>query len=492
MVPEPAKVLTWPVSPVIRKMSIFSLDRATPRIHFFFLAVFIKIIASALSAIGFVLSNAFYQIAGAVVWLVFLAVLFFVAVPAADNRLQSYRRVLRTASSTIIIVFCIIGIVLLAVATTIGLKSIDSAQPEGNLSRLMVSLDNIYGYNDATALTHQAAENALHGRNPYADANIVMAMMGYNSSSDKLTPLRVGRFANVFPYPSSSQLEQLWQEAVKTPSQVPPELESKFNYPAFCFLLPAPFIWLGVGDLRFIYLILLVPALAYVIYRIPGRFRVFFIIALVASLEIWNSLAAGETGFLYFPLLLLAWVLYKRDTWVSALFMAMVVSIKQLTWFLLPLYLILIFRTMGWRKLLGVSAIIAGGFVAANVWFIARDPYLWITSILAPVMDRMFPLGVGLISFVTMGVLDVRSPLLFTTLEFGVYALSIAWYWFNCRRYPNTALVLSVLPLFFAWRSLWTYFFYIDIVLLASVLINEYVPGPSGELLPAPTHPSSQ
>jgi hypothetical protein len=467
-------------------MSIFSLGRATPRIHLFFLAIFIKIVASALSAIGFVLRSALYQAAGAVVWLVFLAVLFFVAVPAVDTKLQPYLRALRAASVTIITIFCIIGVVLLAVATTIGLKSINAAQPGGKLSRLMVSLDNTFGYNDATALSHQAAENVLHGRNPYAAANIVTATIEFNVSSDKLTPLRVGRFASVFPYPTSSQLEQLWQEAVKDPSRVPPELESKFNYPALCFLLPAPFIWLGVGDIRFVYLILLVPALAYVIYRVPGRFRAFFVIALVASLEIWNSLAAGETGFLYFPLLLLAWVLYKRNLWVSAVFMAMVVSTKQITWFVLPLYLILVFRTMGWRRLLGVTAVIGGGFIAANIWFIASDPSLWFSSILAPVVDRMFPLGVGLISFVTKGLLDVRLPLLFTALEFGVFALSLVWYWFNCRRYPNAALVLSILPLFFAWRSLWTYFFYIDIILLASVLINEYGPESPGRLLPSP------
>ena len=32
---------------------------------------------------------------------------------------------------------------------------------------------------------------------------------------------------------------------------------------------------------------------------------------------------------------------------------------------------------------------------------------------------------------------------------------------------------MAVLPLFFAWRSLWTYFFYIGLIILASILINE-------------------
>ena len=200
----------------------------------------------------------------------------------------------------------------------------------------------------------------------------------------------------------------------------------------------------------------------------------FFIAALVASVELWNSLAAGETGFLYFPFLLLAWVLYRRNLWVSALFMAVVVAIKQITWFLLPFYLIVIFRTMGWRRLLAVFAIIVGVFIAANAWFFASAPELWLSSIFAPVAGKMFPLGVGAISLVTGGLFTVQSPLIFSIMEFGVFALAIIWYFFYCRRYPDTAPVLSVLPLFFAWRSLWGYFFYVDIIVLGAILINEY------------------
>jgi hypothetical protein len=31
-----------------------------------------------------------------------------------------------------------------------------------------------------------------------------------------------------------------------------------------------------------------------------------------------------------------------------------------------------------------------------------------------------------------------------------------------------------MLPLFFGWRSLWSYFFYIDIIVLAAIIIDEY------------------
>jgi len=455
-------------------MSKFFPVESTPRTNLFFIALLLKIIASALSAIGFVLLSPVFSISGSAVWLLFFAVLVVVASPSVDIYLADRMRWLKPAAVVIIIVFCVIGLFVLVLASTIGLSAIKADKPQGEISRLMTSLDKIFGYNDATALSHQAAENLLEGKNPYAASNIVTATIKFHGNSEKLTPLREGTFAGIFPYPSPAQLEGLWQEAAKDPTRIPPELESKFNYPAGSFLLPAPFIWLGIGDMRLIYLIFLIPALVYVILKVPSEYRLLFIAALIASVEIWNSLAAGETGLVYFPFLLLAWVLYRRNLWVSAVFMAIVVATKQITWFMLPFYLIVILRTMGWRRMLGAGGIITGIFVAANAWFFAAGPSLWLSSIFAPVADRMFPLGVGVITLISGGVLDTQSQVPFAVLEFGVFALALVWYFFNCRRYPDTAPVLSVLPLFFAWRSLWGYFFYIDIIVLAAILINEY------------------
>ncbi len=455
-------------------MSIFSGTESTPRIHLFFIAVLFKIVASALSAVGFVLVSSAFSVTSMFVWLGYFAVLLLVASPPTDDFLKDRMRWLKPAAIAIAVFFCIVGLVLIAIVGTVGLKSIGADKPEEDISQLMTAFDTAFGYNDATALSHQAAVNLLDGKNPYAVSNIVTATIEYNGATDKLTPLRVGRFADVFPYPTAAQLDQLWQEAQKDPSRIPPELESMFNYPAGSFLLPTPFIWMGVGDLRFIFLIFLIPALVYVVIRVPGRYRLFFIAALIACVELWNSLAAGETGFLYFPFLLLAWVLYRRNLWVSALFMAIVIATKQITWFFLPFYLIVIFRTTDAKRTLGVIGIVAGVFIAANAWFFAADTSLWLSSVFAPVTEKMFPLGVGLITLVTGGLINVQSPLIFNILELIVFALAIVWYSFNCRRYPDTAPILSILPLFFAWRSLWGYFFYIDIIVLAAILINEY------------------
>jgi len=446
----------------------------SPRLLLFFVVIIVKIVASVLSAVGFVLNNAALLIAGTVAWLGYFTVLFVVAVPAADRLLQKYTRFLKKTALTIALVILAVGIALTVIMVTVGLTSIQADNPEGIWSQLFVSFNNVFKYNDATALTHQAAENVLNGKNPYAESNVITAMLEYDGAIDKITPLREGRLADIFPYPDISRLEQLWEDVSATPAVIPPEIESGFNYPAGCFLLPAAFIWMGINDIRIIYVILIIPAFIYAIWRVRSGLRLLLVGALLVSVELWYSLAGGETGYLYFPFLLMAWVLYKRNLWLSALFMAAAVAIKQLTWFIFPFYLVLIWRTESDKKALVVFLISVVIFAASNLPFIISDPGLWLNSVLAPMADDMFPIGVGIITLVTGGVLDIRSSLPFGILELVILLAGLAWYFFNCRRYPHTGLVLAVLPLFFAWRSLWGYFFYIDIILLAAVIINEY------------------
>ena len=72
----------------------------------------------------------------------------------------------------------------------------------------------------------------------------------------------------------------------------------------------------------------------------------------------------------------------------------------------------------------------------------------------------------------------------------AVAIIAVLWYFFKCNRYPEMGLILGVLPLFFAWRSLWGYFFYIDIIILAAIMLNEYgieSHNESGKVLPVPS-----
>ena len=124
---------------------------------------------------------------------------------------------------------------------------------------------------------------------------------------------------------------------------------------------------------------------------------------------------------------------------------------------------------------------VGGIFVIFNVAFIVQNPGLWLSSVLAPVTDKFFPMGVGPVSLVVSGYIGTRSEMVFALMEIIAFIAALAWYWRHCRRYPHTGIILAVVPLFFAWRSSWWYFFYFDIMLLAIVIIEDYAKRPPAE-----------
>jgi uncharacterized membrane protein len=196
--------------------------------------------------------------------------------------------------------------------------------------------------------------------------------------------------------------------------------------------------------------------------------------AFLGSLVIWNGIASGMTGTLYFPFLLLAWVLWRRNLWLSALFMGIAVATKQVAWFFLPFYLVLIWRSMSLKQAAGALTLAGGVFLAFNAHFILNDPELWLNSMLSLVRDHLFPFGTGPVTLVTYGILHIESSLVFLALEAAAMLGGLMWFWFKAKRCPAMGIILSALPIFFSWRSMWPYFFYIDVILLATVVINDY------------------
>ena len=451
----------------------------TPRILLFFFAIPLQLIALAVSGTGYATGGAVYWLAGIILWLLWFFIMFLIVIPRTDTLLQRHRGWLKQGAKIIFITLLIVGIAEGAILGFFAPGYLSSGATN-DFAQSLEEMQRGFQYNDGVALIHQAAENLLDGKNPYAHANIIEAFIKYEGSYDRATPLQVGRFANVFPYPTQEQFTQIWDSAIQNPSQPPPELESNVCYPAGSFLLVAPFIAAGTNDIRIIYIIFVIAGLIYAAWQIPGRKRLLFIGIVLISLEIWNGLAIGETGSMIFPFLLIAWVALGEKNWLSAIFMGLAVTTKQTAWFFLPFYIILLWRTAQPKTVAATIGIIAAIFVSFNAYFIINDPALWLRSIASPMAEPMFPLGVGFISLVTSGLINVQTSLPFTILELIVFIVAIVWYVRNCVSYPEAGLVLAVLPLFFAWRSLWTYFFYISIIILTRMLTKE--PNKLGEV----------
>jgi uncharacterized membrane protein len=153
--------------------------------------------------------------------------------------------------------------------------------------------------------------------------------------------------------------------------------------------------------------------------------------------------------------------------------MGVAVATKQIAWFFLPFYLILLFKQLPMKKALLGTGLVAGVFAAFNLPFIIAGPSLWFDSVVSMMRDPLFPSGWGAITLVLQGWVNIQSSLPFTIMEGAVFIAAAVWYWRNARKYPYLGVILPILPLFFAWRSLWPYFLYVDIILLA-VVMQEY------------------
>jgi len=446
----------------------FFSGEISPRILLYYYAIPVQLAASAIAGIGFLLRDRYFLLSGNFLWVVWFVLMFFVGIPATDRLLASASGALKKGA---LVFFSILLVCAFAeVASLLIFHNYYAMPSETGFRKVLNYFERGFGYNDSTALSHLAAENLLQGKNPYQYSNIIEALVRFSPYPDRVTPLRVGKFADQFPYPSPDRLDQVWQEAIQDPGKITPEYANSLVYPAGDFLLPAAFMVVGIKDIRITYAILIVLAAAYVTYRLKSPNRYYFIGALLISLELWNGIANGETGSLVFPFLLLAWFLLKRNSWLSALFMGIAIATKQTAWFFLPFYLIMMYRTYNIKRTMLVTSIAAGIFVVANVPFMVSDLKLWFSSVFTPMNSQMFPLGVGLVTLVTGGIVDIRSPFIFDILEFAVLALGTLWYFRYYNKYSQLGPVLSMFPLFFAWRSLWPYFFYTGIIVLALIL----------------------
>lgn len=296
------------------------------------------------------------------------------------------------------------------------------------------------GYHvDSVTAPHYAAEILLSGHDPYVGFDMQQSLARFGLPSSLATKLDDG-----------SALRSL-------------------NYPAGSFLVVAPFVWAGLGDVRWIYLgeIILIGLLLIGSARIPWR-------PLVAGLIVGNTVltrqyvlagidptwALGTT---------IAWLFIERR-WVSPVALGLAASARQPAWFFVPFYLVAVWKVDGGREALRRGTIVLAAFVVPNLPFIVDAPQTWIASVLAPMVGPLEPYGVGLVRLGVLGPLPLFPRLVYAALALAALAGLLLLLWKRWTRLPNGALTFPLVPLFFAWRSLQNYFVFLP---LMSILRDE-------------------
>jgi hypothetical protein len=329
-------------------------------------------------------------------------------------------------------------------------------------------------HNDAIALNDCAARLVLEGRDPYASLDIFDCYARLGIGADRTTPLKLGQFANVAVYPTDAQLDAAWDLRAREGGNV--EFVSRPSYPALSFLLIIPFVALG-WDTNRLYVLCLIAAMTLVVLRTPIGLRPFMLTAVLGATSLAAFTVSGSADLLYVLPLAAAW-LWRERRW-SALAYGIAAATKQLAWFFGPFYLIAVVTTHGWREGLRRAAIVAAVFVATNLPFVLAHPRDWFEGVTTPLSDPMFPRGAGIIFLGTNGGLPLLPASAYLALE-GLCAIAcLAVAWRSRRTSPELGVVLALVPLFFAWRSLFSYFFLIP--LFAAVAVARM---PLGDVTP--------
>jgi len=320
-------------------------------------------------------------------------------------------------------------------------------------------------HNDAIALNECAARLYLDGRDPYTELDVFTCYARLGIGADRTTPLRQGFFARDSLYPTDDELDTVWASRSHE-SAANVEFESKPSYPALSFVLIAPWVALGL-DTNILYILCLVAAMGLVILRAPAGLRPFVMTGLLGAASLAAFTVNGSVDLLFALPLVAAW-LWRERRW-SGLAFGVACAVKQIAWFFAPFYLIATASRLGWRVALRRAVEMAAVFVITNLPFIVQDPAAWLRGVSAPVADPMFPRGAGLIFLATNAVLPLWPPFVYTALEMLAFAACVIVAWRSRRTSPDLGVVLALVPLFFAYRSLFSYFFLLPLFAFAAI-----------------------
>jgi len=320
-------------------------------------------------------------------------------------------------------------------------------------------------HNDAIALNECAARLYLEGRDPYTELDVFTCYARLGIGADRTTPLRQGLFARDGLYPTDDELDTVWASRSHE-SAANVEFESKPSYPALSFVLIAPWVALGL-DTNVLYILCLVAAMGLVILRAPVGLRPFVMTGLLGAASLAAFTVSGSADLLFALPLVAAW-LWRERRWSGVAF-GVACAIKQIAWFFAVFYLLATASRLGWRVALRRAAEAAAVFAITNLPFILGDPAAWFRGVSAPVADPMFPRGAGLIFLAIDRVLPLWPPFVYTALEMLAFAVCVVVAWRSRRTSPDLGVVLALVPLFFAYRSLFSYFFLLPLFAFTAI-----------------------
>jgi len=280
---------------------------------------------------------------------------------------------------------------------------------------------------DAVAAVHRMAEIFVSGQDPYAVFDLPEALARFNLVPDLATHVDGGGVLHTY------------------------------NYPALSFLVAAPFVALGLDDIRWIYLAELVALAMVTLSRLRLAWRPMALATIVGNAIVLRQPILAGIDPAWALLVVGAWLSLGR-VWLSPILLGLAFAARQTAWFVAPFYLAVVWQRSGRREAARRALIAAATLLAVNLPFLVRTPERFIEGVTAPILGPLEADGVGLVRFGLAGIVPLLPRVAYGVLAFVVLTALIAAVARWRRGVASAPLVWPFLPLYFAWRSLQNYF----------------------------------
>jgi uncharacterized membrane protein len=222
-------------------------------------------------------------------------------------------------------------------------------------------------------------------------------------------------------------------------------------------------------DIHWLHLLAYAALLIWLVSLAPREQRGWVALAATAAISIPLGTLMLDTEVVCLIFLLVAWQ-YRDKRWVSAVALGLGCAFKQYCWLFAPFILVDALLRYGWREALKRALIVAGAFLLPNLPYVLINPHAWVASVFLPVTGALFPQGMGLVALSLGRFLPGWPPLFYAGAEALAFAGAL---WLFIRYHAalhESALLLALTPLFFAFRSPANYFAVIPWLALYALL----------------------
>ena len=311
---------------------------------------------------------------------------------------------------------------------------------------------------DVLAFSDTDARLVLAGRNPYTSDAAFWSVAGRFPLA-QMTPLRQGELAHAEDYPPLQWLRHAAQRAAADPAERPAIFDpgTLHSYPALSFLLDVPLLAAGIANVLVLNLLIYCALFGWLVWQAPVGWRHWAALAAASGLITVGASLFMDTEVICVAFVLLAWH-YRQRVMLSAALLGLGCAFKQYVWFFAPFLLLDVLLRDGWRPTTRYAAVAVGAFLVPNLPYIAASPAAWWQSLWLPMADRLFPTGTGLIALSTGHLLPYGPQQLYAALEGAALVCALVYFARHRAQLGDSVLLLALVPLFFAFRSLAPYF----------------------------------